>query len=113
MLRVVFSRIKPGKEGRLREWLAELGERADEVRRTFVDETVRHEQAFILETSEGPVLIYVMEAADFEHGRQAYLNSTHAIDAEHRKVMAECLEGSMDIEALYDVALDDARRSDE
>lgn len=112
MLRVVFSRIKPGKEARLRDWLKELGERADEVRATFVDETVRHEQGFILNTSEGSMLIYVMEAEDLERGRKAYLASTHPIDAQHRQVMAECLDGTVVVEPLYDVALRDANGGD-
>ena len=68
MLRVSLRRVKPGKEARLRAWLAELSARADEVRATFVDETVRHEQAFVLQTVDGPVLLYAMEAADFDRG---------------------------------------------
>jgi hypothetical protein len=112
MLHVVFSRVKPEKEARLRDWLKELGERADEVRETFRDETVRHEQAFLIQTSDGPMLVYVMEAADFERGRQAYLDSTHPIDAQHRQVLAECLEGTVAIEPLYDVALEETHGGD-
>ena len=51
MLRVSFQRVKPNKEAQLRAWLAELSTRAEEVRATFVEETVRHEQAFILQTN--------------------------------------------------------------
>lgn len=40
MLKVAFRHILPGKEERLRAWLAELSRRADEVRATFVDETL-------------------------------------------------------------------------
>jgi hypothetical protein len=57
MLRVSFRRVKPGQEAKLRVWLAELSERVDEVRATFVDERVRHEQAFILQTIDGPILV--------------------------------------------------------
>ena len=105
MLRISIRRVLPGKIDRLRAWLAELGERKDEVEKTFVDETVRHEQAFILELSDGPVLVYAMEAEDFERSKAAYANSVHAIDSEHRAVMDECLGERISPELLYDVAL--------
>ena len=104
MLRVSFRSIRPGKEEQLRKWLAELNARADEVRATFKDETVRAEQAFIMNGSDGPVLVYVVEAADLARGAAAYATSAHPIDAEHRAVMQECLGPSLDIRPLYDVA---------
>ena len=83
MLRVAIKRIRPEKESRLRAWLAELNSRADEVRETFRGETVRAEQAFIVPGSEGSLLVYVMEAEDFEQGSKAFADSHHKIDAEH------------------------------
>jgi hypothetical protein len=56
MLRVTIRRVKPEKEARLRGWLSGLTARADEVRATFEAETVRAEQAYIIPTSDGPVL---------------------------------------------------------
>jgi len=112
MLRVSFRRVKPGQEAKLRAWLAELSKRADEVRATFVDETVRHEQAFILQTVDGPILVYAMEARDFERGKQAFARSKHSIDAEHKRVMGECLDDRLDVEPLYDVALTDSSGHD-
>ena len=88
----------------MRAWLAELNDRADEVRETFRDETVRAEQAFILEGPNGPMLIYAIEAADLERGATAFANSTHAIDAEHRAVMQECVGPSIKIRPVYDVS---------
>lgn len=105
MLRVAIRRIRSEKEARLRAWLAELNSRADEVRETFRDETVRAEQAYIVAGSEGPLLVYVMEAEDFGQGAKAYAASRHKIDAEHREVMRECLEESPKVDPLYDVAL--------
>ena len=112
MLRVSFRRVKPGQEAKLRTWLAELSDRADEVRATFVDETVRHEQAFVLQTVDGPILVYAIQAADFERGGQAFARSKHKIDHEHRQVMHECLGERLGIEPLYDVALDDSAEKD-
>lgn len=104
MLRVTFREIKPGKERRLKAWLSELNERADEVRETFKDETVRAEQGFIVSGPNGPLLVYVMEAGDFECGAAAFAKSKHPIDAEHRAVMQECLGPALEIPPLYDVA---------
>ena len=108
MLKVAIKRIRPDKEERLRAWLAELNLRADDVRETFRDETVRAEQAYIVPGESGPLLVYVMEAADFESGAKAYAESKHEIDAEHRAVMMECLAEALPLEPLYDVSLDDA-----
>ena len=104
MLRVSFRAIKPGKEARLRAWLAELNDRADEVRATFRDETVRAEQAFIVAGADGPMLIYVMEAEDFQQGTVAFTSSEHPIDAEHRAVMKECIGPALDVRPLYNVS---------
>ena len=106
MLQVAISRVRPEKEVRLRAWLAELGSRVDEVRETFRDETVRAEQAYIVPGSDGPLLIYVIEAEDLERGAKAYASSQHKIDSEHRAVMRECLVESPKINPLYDVALE-------
>jgi hypothetical protein len=106
MLQVAISRVRPEKETRLRAWLAELGSRVDEVRETFRDETVHAEQAYVVPGSEGPLLIYVIEAEDLERGAKAYASSQHRIDAEHRAVMRECLLESPKVMPLYDVSLE-------
>jgi len=105
MLRVWISRIRPDKESRLRAWLAELGARADEVRATFLDETVRAELAYIIAGDTGPLLIYVIEAEDPERGSQAFANSRHKIDTEHKAVMHECLAEPLQLVPLYDLKL--------
>jgi len=104
VIRVLFARVKPEKLGRLEAWLAELMQRQEEVRETFVQETVRHEQAFILRGAEGPVLVYVVEAEDHERGKAAYRASQHPIDLEHRRVLEEVLAEKLDLPPLYDCA---------
>jgi len=103
MLRVWISRIRAGKEVRVRQWLAELTSRADEVRETFRDETVRAEQAYIVPGEGGPLLLYVIEAEDLEQGSRAFASSTHRIDAEHKAVMRECLDEPLALRPLYDM----------
>ncbi|MDJ0659121.1 MAG: DUF6176 family protein [Crocosphaera sp.] len=107
MLQVVIKRIKPGKEEKLRNWLTQLAQRADEVRATFKDETVRAEQAYLIGTIDGPILVYVMEAEDFSVGAKAFAKSVHPIDHQHRQVMAECLGESVNIEPLFDISIED------
>ena len=106
MLRVAIKPIRPEKEARLRAWLSELNSRADEVRQTFREETVRAEQAFIVDGAAGPLLVYAMEAEDFERGSKAFAQSRHSIDLEHREVMRECLAESSTVVPIYDVRLE-------
>jgi len=105
MLKVSIRRIKPEKEEQLRKWLSVLNSRSEEVRETFKEESVRAEQAYILAEVYGPVLVYVMEAEDFEKGAKAYADSTLPIDQEHRTVMKECLGESLGLDPQYDVTL--------
>ncbi len=106
MIKVSIRRIRPEKEQRLRAWLAELNSRAEEVRETFRGETVRAEQAYIVPGDTGPLLVYVMEAEDFERGSKAFATSHHKIDAEHKDVMRECLGESVNVAPLYEVTLE-------
>jgi Family of unknown function (DUF6176) len=107
MIEVVLRKIRPGKVDRLRAWLKELNDRKDEVRQTFEQETVRHERGYILETNDGPILVYVVEAEDHDKGLEAYKASTLPIDQQHKEVMADCLGDPADAELLYDVRLEE------
>ena len=106
MLKVSIRMVNPGQEGRLRDWLAELMRRKDEVRATFKQESVRHEQAFLLPTAAGTALVYVVEAEDLEQASAAYKNSTLSIDMEHRQVMEQVLGERIPVELLYDCAIE-------
>ena len=108
MIRVAFRKIKRGKEKRLRAWLAELMERQGEVRESFAQETVRHEQAFIIDGSDGPILVYAIEAEDLEKGRRAFEASSLPIDIHHKRIMKETLSERLDVKPLYDCAVDPA-----
>jgi hypothetical protein len=104
MLRVRFARIRPEKVERLKNRLAELVRRKDEVRATFRQEGIRHEQAFLLEDRDGPLLVYVMEAEDPERASAAFRASQLPIDLEHARVLAEVQSTKLPIEPLYDCA---------
>ena len=83
--------------------MAELQQRADEVRQTFDNEGVRHEQAFFLETTTGPLLVYAIEVEDAQRASEAYARSTLPLDLQHRQVMSEVVSGEAEVERLYDV----------
>ena len=106
MLKVTMEMVKPGQEQKLRDWLSELMTRQDEVRETFKQETVRHEQAYLLPIGDSVVLIYIVEAEDLEQASKAYKDSTLPIDAEHRNVMQQVLGNRLPAELLYDVTLE-------
>jgi hypothetical protein len=64
VLRVRFFRVRPEKTDRLRWWMGEVARRRDEALETRANEAVRHEAAWLLETAEGPILAYAIEAED-------------------------------------------------
>ena len=82
--------------------------RQDEVRETFIQETVRHEQVFIIRGEDGPLLIYVTEA---RARGAAFQSSQLPIDLEHRRVMNEVLAEKLQVKPLYNCALTEPRTS--
>jgi Family of unknown function (DUF6176) len=105
MLHLTFRRVRPERVDALRAWMAELGRRQDEVRQTFRNEGVRHEQAFLIESLDGPLLVYAHEVDDPEAASAAYAGSTLVLDQEHRAIMGSVLGEDAEVELLYDVRL--------
>jgi len=103
MIHLSVQRIRPDKLERLKAWFAEVETRGDEVRETFAQEGVTCEQAYLLSTSDGPVLIYVEECDDFEAAVRVFQNSTLAIDAEHKAVLADVIEGDLTPQLLFNM----------
>jgi hypothetical protein len=103
MIHLTFYRVRPGELDRLRAWLAEAGQRADEVRETYRQEGVHHEQAYFLETADGHVLVYAVECDDYEAAREAFLKSVRPIDVEHRRIMPELTDGVLELRPALDI----------
>lgn len=108
-LRVRFSRVRPEKLDRLRSWLEEVAHRRDEALETLANESVRHEAAWLLQTAEGPILVYAMEAEDLARVDRAFESSPFPIDHEHRRVMDEALIDPFPSEPLLDLRPDAAQ----
>ena len=102
MINLAIRKVKPGKESQLRAWRAQLNSRRSEVLETFRQEGVRHERAYLLQTADGPILIYAMEAPDHERAAAAYAQSTLPIDLEHKRIMTEVLGDHVPSELLYE-----------
>jgi len=105
MLKIVIRKVIPDKELKLRNWLAELNSRSDEVLATFKCEGTRGEMAYIVPGEDGPLLVYAMEAEGLEQAAKAYSSSDHGIDSEHRALMDECLGDSLGLSPSYNVRL--------
>jgi len=102
VIKLAIRKVKPGEEHHLRAWMAQLNSRRAEVRATFQQEGVRHEQAFLLSTADGPVLIYAVEALDHERAAAAYAQSTLPIDLEHKRIMRQVLGEAVPCDLLYE-----------
>jgi hypothetical protein len=98
------QKIKSGKTARLKEWMAEIQTREDEAIETLKHEGMHSEAAFLQRTEDGDFLVYYMEADDMDHVFEAYKQSDHEIDHEHREVLEDVLEDGSDVdnyELLY------------
>ena len=103
VINVSVTKVDPGKVERLRAWLSEAQIRSDEVRATFVDEGVRHERALLVDTSDGPLMIYAVECEDYNAAVTAFGRSTHPIDIEHKAIMPEILGKPVSTDTLLDI----------
>ena len=77
--------------------------RRQEALATLVDEGCTHEQTLLIEGSEGPVIIYVMQVDDIEASHEAARSSQHPIDSYHKRVMEQTVGDSLPSELLLDL----------
>jgi hypothetical protein len=103
MIHLTFYQVRPGELARLQAWLAEAGQRADEVRETYYQEGIHHEQAYFLESKDGHVLVYAVECADYEAAREAFLKSALPIDVEHKRIMPQLTDGVLELKPALDI----------
>ena len=104
MIRLAVRRVRPSEVQKLRDWLGSVnGPRSSEALASLTDEGCTHEIGILVQTSDGPLLVYAMEVQDEERSRQAALDSRYAIDAEHKHVMAACLAEEPELERLVDL----------
>lgn len=103
MITLAVRRIRPDQRAALEDWQRELnGPRREEALATLAAEGVDHEKAVILDTSDGPVLIYAMESDDPERAQAIAAASDADVDRRHREVLSAADAGR----AAITVALD-------
>lgn len=96
--------MRPEAAERLRRWFAQMqGERLPEVQSSFGREGMLHEKVLLVETSDGPLLVYAMEMEDEEHATAVFNASSEPVDVDHRAVLKECLDGVPDQQIIFDV----------
>lgn len=104
MLHTTFVRVDDDALPQIREWLALLPERREELRAAYRAEGTRHEQFFLVRGVDGPVLVLITELADLEHGAASFLRSHLPIDVEFKQLIQETRGGDADPELLFDSA---------
>ena len=104
MLRVALRNVHPDHLDTLRDWFRTAdGPRRGEALATLTDESCTHEQAYLIEGKEGPVLVQIMEVGNGDQSKTAAAKSTHAIDADHKRVLQMALGGAVPSELLLDL----------
>jgi len=101
--RCVKIRLRPGTEGRVREWAAELRRRKEEALETLRDEGVFVESVFLDHAPEADFLVYYMKAADLDRSHQVARASNHPIDVYHRRFKEETWASAENLELLLDL----------
>jgi hypothetical protein len=103
MLGVVVRKVRSDKVDELRQWMAELVARREEVLESFRREGMRQEKAYLLDLDDGPLLIYLMDAEDIDVAGEAYQSSDLPIDLDHRRTLAALLEDSLPADVIYEI----------
>lgn len=105
MLKIVFFTLKPDQVAVFEAWMAELRERREEVFETFVAEGTRHEVVAILENTNPPVVVYAVEADDFDRAQQVFSQSQFPIDLKHKEVLKATVGEKVPHRVLLDLVL--------
>lgn len=107
MIHLVARRIDPAHRDRVVGWLSEVGgARRSEALASILDEGIEHETAMLIETSDGPVIVYAMQTDDVARSRAVADQSARLIDAEHRVVMSAADAGAADAEIVLDLRVE-------
>ena len=104
MLYTTIARLDEEDIAPLREWLAALPGRREELRASYRQAGTRHEQFFLIHTRGGPVLVLVTEVADAEEAARSFLVSNLPIDVEFKALVQEIGPEEADVDLIYDSA---------
>ncbi len=102
MLNTTIARVDEADVPRLREWLASLAERREELRESYRTQGTRAEQFFLIRTRRNPILVLISELDDVEEGTKTFLTSELPIDLEFKTLYQGISPEEADVELLYD-----------
>lgn len=104
VIHLVARRIRSGRRDRVVGWLREIdGPRRAEALESLAAEGVDHETAMIIDTSDGPIIVYAMQTDDLARSRTVADESPRPVDAEHRAVMRDADDGPAVAEIVLDL----------
>jgi hypothetical protein len=108
VIHLVARRLRADYRDRVIAWLGGIdGPRRPEAFESLAAEGVDHETAMIIDTSEGPIIVYAMQTDDLERSRAVTDESQRPIDAEHRAVMRAADAGPVAAEIVLDLRADE------
>jgi hypothetical protein len=84
--------VIPGCEARVRDWIASLSGRHQEVLEALAAEQIDDEAIFLGKEPAGEFLYFYSRAPDPESAAKAFKSSELAIDQELKAILRECLE---------------------
>jgi len=104
LLNASFAAIQETDVPVIREWLASLAERRDELRESYRNQGTRHELFFLVRAPD-PVLVLISELDDVEQGSVTFLRSRLPLDLEFKSLVQTVSNGEMLVaELLFDSA---------
>jgi hypothetical protein len=102
MLHATIAQVDERDVPRLREWLASLSSRRDELRESYRTQGTRHELFFLIRTRRMPVLVLISEVEDLAHATESFLRSSLPIDVEFKDLFQGLSPEEAEVELLYD-----------
>ena len=108
MIHLVARRLRPDHRDGVVGWLREVGgPRRAEALESLAAEGVDRETALIIDTSDGPIIVYAMQTDDLERSRTVTDASARPVDAAHRAVMRAADDGPAAAEIVLDLRVDE------
>ena len=102
MLQATIGRIEDDDVPVLRDWLASLQDRRDELRESYRTHGTRHELFLLIPTQRRPILVVIAEVEDDREAKESFLRSRLPIDVEFKTLVHQISPEQAEVELLYD-----------
>lgn len=102
MLQATVARIDDDDVPRLRDWLAALAARREELEESYRTHGTRHELFLLIRTLPRPLLVVIAEVDDGQAAVESFLRSELPIDVEFKSLVQDMSPTFAEVELLYD-----------